>query len=50
MVVLLEEEVGEEEEEGWRGQDREELKQQTSQEVLLEHWRSDKRTESVLSF
>lgn len=43
LVGLLEEVVQEEEEEGRKGQDQEELKQQTSQEVLLERWRSGKR-------
>lgn len=46
QLVGLLEEVVEEEEEGRKGQDPEELKQQTSQEVLLEHRRSSERKES----
>lgn len=45
QLVDLLEEVVEVVEEGWKGQNQEELKQETSQEVLLEHWRSGRRTE-----
>lgn len=50
LVGLLEEEVvvvelEVEEDQGWTGQDQEELNHHQSQEVLLEHWSPNKRNE-----